>query len=119
MREEVLIETGVSRRLKAQRRARKSLAFYGRLMRDEALTASRAHPRALVLWLELRRMVHMRYVQPLAIGDGVLSDMGIQPKTADRALAALERVGLIRVERQRGRLPRIWLLQVGGSDPTG
>src|SRR5688572_25446191 len=109
MREQ-LVETPTVVRLKVARAEKQQQAFYGRISRDQALQVNRLYPHGLVIWLELRRKLAMRWRQPLTIGDDDLSTMGITPRTRDRALAVLEEAGLVRVERQRGRLPRIWLL---------
>jgi hypothetical protein len=108
MREQ-LVETATLIALKAAKRVKQEEAFYSRIDRDQALEVNRCHPHALVIWLELRRKRAMRWGEPLVIGDGDLADMGILPRTRDRALAALETAGFARIERRRGCLPRIWL----------
>jgi hypothetical protein len=118
MREQ-LVETPTVVRLKAARAERRQEAFYGRISRSQALAVNRLYPHALAIWLELRRREAMRWPRPFVLGDDDLRDIQILPQTRDRALNALEQAGLIRVERQRGRLPRIWLVEGPQRDRRG
>jgi hypothetical protein len=106
---EQLVETPTIARLKLAKAERRQEAFYGRISRDQALAVNCLYPHALVIWLELRRKQAMKWPKPFVLGDDDLLDMQILPRTRDRALAALEAAGFVRVERHRGRLPRIWL----------
>src|SRR5262245_1153566 len=108
---EQLVETPTLIRLKAARAERYHRAFYGRMARDQALAVDQAYAHALLIWLELRRKFAMQWPQPFVLGEGDLVAMQISPRTRDRALAALEAAGFVRVERRRGRLPQIWLLE--------
>jgi hypothetical protein len=109
MREQ-LVETLTTRRLKVAKAERRHQAFYAGINRGQALRVNRTYPHALVLWLELLRKQAMLWAEPFTIGEEDLAEMQILPQTRDRALAALEAAGFIRVDRQRGRLPRVWLV---------
>jgi DNA-binding MarR family transcriptional regulator len=53
-----------------------------------------------------------RHVSTVSLSATVLRDMGISRTTGYRALAALEEAGLVRVERQPGRLSRVTILAI-------
>jgi hypothetical protein len=105
---ESLVETETSQRLKSARKARQRAAFV-RAPWDLVCRADRIGPHALIIMLALKRLADMRVTPPFTLGDQALGELGILPRTRDRTLVALEAAGLIRVERHRGRLPRIWL----------
>ncbi len=50
--------------------------------------------------------------RPAKLRPSVLREFGVQPKTAERALTALESAGLITVERHRGRSPVVTVVTV-------
>ena len=106
---ESLVETETSRRLKAKQTARRRSAYI-RVHWQWACMIDRIHPHALVIMLALKRLADMHVAPPYTIGDGTLGEIGILPRARDRALEALEQAGLIRVERHRGRLPRVRLV---------
>jgi hypothetical protein len=109
--ETVRVETPTGKRLREGREAKKATNFFGRVGRDNAFAVSHLHPFALPIWLELRRHKAMKWREPYQLGATALADMGIERKVRDRALEALEAAGYVRIERHRGRLPRIWLVE--------
>jgi hypothetical protein len=51
----------------------------------------------------------------VALSAKVLTSFGLDPRSSHRALASLERVHLVTVQRHRGRQPRVTLLE---ASPT-
>jgi hypothetical protein len=78
---------------------------------DDAFRWHRVGPHALIIMMVLKRWRAIDGEFPTIIGDQLLGEIGILPQTRDRALAALEKAGFVMVDRQRGRLPRIWLVK--------
>jgi hypothetical protein len=105
-----LVETETSRALKAHKRVRAQSGFMPAILCDDVFRWHRVGPHALVIMMALKRWQAMGGEFPTVIGDQLLGEMGILPQTRDRALAALERAGFVMVDRQRGRLPRIRLV---------
>jgi hypothetical protein len=104
------VETSTIRAIKAQRRIRAKSRYMPAVPYDDAFLWHRIGPHALIIMLTLKRWQKVGGQFPAVIGDQLLDAMGILPQTRDRALAALEKAGLVMVDRQRGRLPRIWLV---------
>jgi DNA-binding MarR family transcriptional regulator len=78
---------------------------------EDAFRWHRVGPHALIIMLVLKRWQTIGGPFPTVIGDQLLGEIGILPQTRDRALAALEKAGFVRVDRHRRRLPRIWLAE--------
>jgi hypothetical protein len=76
----------------------------------EAISWHRVGPHALIVMMLLNRWRVMGGREPFAIRGPVLDSLRIESRTCDRVLAALQRAGHVRVERRRGRLPKIWLI---------
>jgi len=108
--EGVMIDTPTTRALKRQRQRRHQSDFFARMPVRVAMLVARLHPYALILFLLIKRQADMRWKAPFRISKPDLDRLGISPQTRNRALSALERAGYIRVNRKRGRLPEIWLL---------
>jgi hypothetical protein len=106
-----LVETETSRALKAHRRVRARSRFMPAISCDDAFRWHRVGPHALIIMMVLKRWRAIDGEFPTIIGDQLLGEIGILPQTRDRALAALEKAGFVMVDRQRGRLPRIWLVK--------
>jgi hypothetical protein len=66
----------------------------------------RLHPAALAVMLRLKADADTLGV-PVTAGSALARSLGLHPRAMKRALAALERDGLIEVERGRGRAPRV------------
>ena len=100
-------ETEIMRSRKARRAAKLKAAFCPPYNCADVFTWHRVGPNCLVLMLVLKRWRTLKAEPPYIIGDQLLDRLEMGPWTRDRALAALEKAGLIRVDRHRGRLPRI------------
>jgi DNA-binding MarR family transcriptional regulator len=75
--------------------------------------AARLPGKALHVGIALWHLAGLsRQAGTVSLSATVLRDMGISRTTGYRALAALEKAGLVRVERQSGRLPRVTLLAI-------
>lgn len=105
----VQADTPTTKRLREKQRKRRGESFYPPAPRAISCQVNQAGPDALILWLELRRFKQMGRSPPFTLGSGVLEIAGLTRKACSRALDALEAEGFVSVERQRGRLPRIWL----------
>ena len=98
-------------RLKAARVAKpRAQPFVRRVPWYWACRVNGLHPHALIVALALKRKRDMGFQEPLTRGDDFLASAQLGPRARDRAVAALEAGGVVRVERRRGRLPRLWLL---------
>ena len=106
----------LSRQVRARHAKRRRETYFPAVNRFEALAVNQLHPHALVLWMEMRRMIQMRWGQPFTLGDHFLGDVGILPRTRDHVLEAMEKAGLIQIERHRGGLPRIWVIDRPDDD---
>jgi hypothetical protein len=104
-----VVETPTSRAIKAHRRIKARSRFMPAVSCGDAFRWHRVGPHALIIMLVLKRWQAIGGEFPTVIGDQLLGEIGILPQTRDRALAALEKAGLVMVDRQRGRLPRIWM----------
>lgn len=72
-----------------------------------------AHPRGVLVGLIIKRAVDMANgEQPVTVSQETYDQVGLTEMMFRRALEGLEHAGLVRVERHRGRLPRITLLKV-------
>ncbi len=67
------------------------------------------HSEALALALIIRMFSDMKGGQPVIVSDKASKMLGIGTDTRRRALAALEKAGLVRVVRQPGRAPLVSL----------
>ena len=112
------VETPTSRAIKAGRRIRAKSRYMPAVPCDDAFLWHRVGPHALIIMLTLKRWQKIGGKFPAVIGDQLLDAMGILPQTRDRALAAMEKAGLVMVNRHRGRLPRIWLVDQSKGEPA-
>jgi hypothetical protein len=79
-------------------------------------------PKVLAVGLALWFLAGLRKRQhDLSLTSAALKRFGVEERsTKSRALAALEKAGLIRVVRQPGKNPRVTLLEVSdGQDASG
>jgi DNA-binding transcriptional ArsR family regulator len=85
------------------------------------IRASRLGVKALLVGNFLWYLKGLKRSDSFIVSNLMLQEWGVRPDAKRRALRALERAGLIRVERQGKRSPRVTLLQSnafnGGSDP--
>jgi hypothetical protein len=78
----------------------------------EFCTASRLPGKALAVWLLLHHRVRVTGDSEVALPSGLLEQAGIDRNAKQRALRDLERVGLIRVRRERGRTARVSIVRL-------
>jgi hypothetical protein len=78
----------------------------------------------LVAWILLHHLTRLKHRTDVTLPNRLLKVCGIGRDAKARALAQLERTGLISVFRVRGRTPRISLVELPdepteGADETG
>jgi DNA-binding transcriptional ArsR family regulator len=66
----------------------------------------------------VRMLSDIQGAAEVALPNGLLAEMGVTRETKRRALEALEGVGLVRVNRCPGRLPRVALARLSRA-PEG
>jgi DNA-binding transcriptional ArsR family regulator len=74
--------------------------------------ASRLGVKALLVGLALWHLKGLRRDDSFLVSNLMLQEWGIQPDAKRRALRKLEKAGLITVERQGKRSPRVTLVDV-------
>jgi DNA-binding transcriptional ArsR family regulator len=72
--------------------------------------ASRLGVKALLVGLALWHLKRLRQAETFTVSNLMLQEWGVQPDAKSRALRALEKAGLIRVERRCKRSPRVALI---------
>ena len=98
-------------RLKERKqRKRKGRFVKGPLSWSWVTAAAQCHPRALEILLAVKMLSDMSGQQEVALSATILADLGISADTKSRAMAALEKAGLVHVKRRQGRLLRASLL---------
>jgi hypothetical protein len=107
------VDTPTTQKLREAKRARRVLAYVDVPVVWMA-RVHRIHRHALPVLLHLKRMADMQRAEPFTLPAEIYTELGMDRWARDRCLAALEAHGVIRVERHRGRQPRIWLLEKGG-----
>ena len=78
--------------------------------------ASQLGVKALLVGLALWHLKKLRQTDTFTVSNLMLQEWGVQPDAKSRALRALERAGLIRVERRGKRSPHVTLV-VGNTIP--
>lgn len=90
---------------------RKSKHFLkGPVQLDWLCAAARLPGKCLALAVAIRFQCDISGQEPVAIGEGLCERFGIGRKAKYHCLKRLEEVGLIRVERSSGSLPRVSIL---------
>ena len=74
------------------------------------IQASRLGVKALLVGLALWHIKKLRQADTFTVSNLMLQEWGVQPDAKSRALRALERAGLIRVERRGKRSPHVTLV---------
>ena len=106
-----LCDTAATLALKRRRQERHRDSFVkGPIAVDWIRACQACHPAALALALGIRMMVDRSGDETVAVGNPLSQALGLSPDARRRALAALERAGLVRVERRPGQLPRATLV---------
>jgi DNA-binding transcriptional ArsR family regulator len=80
--------------------------------------ASRLGVKALLVGLALWHLKGLRRDNSFLVSNLMLQEWGIQPDAKRRALGALEKAGLIAIERRGKRSPRVTLV-VGNTSNGG
>ena len=81
-------------------------------------TAARLPGRALHVGLALWFLAGLGKVTSVILTWAVQDRFGVSPYSGRRALAALERVGLVSVQRHPGRCPRVTILEVSANEDS-
>lgn len=80
--------------------------------------AKRLGATPLLVGLALWHLKKLRQADSFTVSNLMLQEWGVQPDAKSRALRALERAGLIRVERRSKRSPLVALIVSGpASEP--
>ena len=96
---------------KTKRRKRRASWFLsGPISGDWLQRAASLSGRALHLALTIRHMANLQKRTTIFLERKWCERFGVTPRSEDRNLARLELAGLIRVERRRGRRPRVTVL---------
>ena len=83
------------------------------------MRAAHAHPRGVEVALAIKMTMDMNDGRPVRLPSSALADLGVGKDTRARALAALERAGLVAVTREPGRAPIVRLDLTGDEDGDG
>src|SRR5664280_1341869 len=78
--------------------------------------ASRLGVKALLVGLALWHLKRLRLADTFIVSSLMMQEWGVQPDAKTRALRALERAGLIRIERRGKRSPRVTLVVGNGLE---
>jgi DNA-binding HxlR family transcriptional regulator len=108
-----MVETKTSRSIKEAKRRASRKFFVPPVPLEDVYRWQSLGPNCLAIMLLLKRWAAMHrsnvaWERGAAIGEDTLAFMNISAWQRDNALKALEKAGLIRVDRHRGRSPRIW-----------
>jgi DNA-binding MarR family transcriptional regulator len=96
-------EMGSSTRARTHRRLQKAFVF-GPIPMPQLLMASRlSSSKAVVIWLLIHYRVRLTKEATITLPRALQEEAGISKTTFHYALAELEQVGLVQVDRQRGR----------------
>ena len=99
--------------LKARKRQKRARRFVkGPLHWPWMAAAARCHPRGLEVVLTVKMLSDTSGQHEVELSSMLLKELGIGRETKRRALDALEAAGLVVVDRNRGRLPRVSLKTV-------
>ena len=111
---------GVRRSQGAPPRGRRASPIRGKFIAGPidvswVVQAKRLGATPLLVGLALWHLKKLRQADTFTVSNLMLQEWGVQPDAKSRALRALERAGLIQVERRGKRSPLVGLLV---SDPT-
>lgn len=99
----------------APRRGRRASPIRGKFIAGPldvpwVVQASRLGVKALLVGLALWHLKRLRQAETFTVSNLMLQEWGVQPDAKGRALRALEKAGLISVERRGKRSPRVALI---------
>jgi len=100
-----------TQRLRGSRRQRRGSFLKGPIPWQWLKTASMQPGKALHVGIAIWRLAGLTASNSVRLTRGALADLGVQRLSAYRGVQALERAGLIVVERHRGRCPIITILE--------
>jgi hypothetical protein len=113
---ETEVETEALRRDKPRR----SMRFLkGPIPMQEIATAAKLPGQSLAVLLAVHHQTTLTGKSMVTLPSGLLNDLGTNRDAKGRALRLLEEVGLIHVERSKGRAARVGLVSQSGSSGTG
>lgn len=106
---------GLKRSQGATRRGRRASPIQGKFIAGPidvpwVVQASRLGVKALLVGLALWHLKKLRQADAFTVSNLMLQEWGVQPDAKSRALRALEKAGLITVERRGKRSPRVALI---------
>jgi DNA-binding transcriptional ArsR family regulator len=106
---------GVKRSQGGARRGRKASPIRGKFIAGPidvswVVQAKRLGATPLLVGLALWHLKRLRQADTFTVSNLMLQEWGVQPDAKSRALRALERAGLIRVERRGKRSPHVTLV---------
>jgi DNA-binding transcriptional ArsR family regulator len=109
-----LNQNGVKRSQFGTRRGRRPSPIRGKFIAGPVdvswvVQASRLGVKALLVGLALWHLKRLRLADTFIVSNLMMQGWGVQPDAKTRALRALERAGLIRIERRGKRSPRVTL----------
>jgi DNA-binding transcriptional ArsR family regulator len=110
-----LNQDGVRRSQASTRRGRRASAIRGKFIAGPidvswVVQAKRLGATPLLVGLALWYLKKLRQADTFMVSNLMLQEWGVQPDAKGRALRALERAGLIRVERCGKRSPHVTLI---------
>lgn len=101
------------KRLKVSHKKRMGKFIKGPIPRAWILSAAQLRDKALHVGMEVWFRAGLAKSKSVFISlSGIARDMGFSRSTASRGLGALERAGLVTVERSLGRKPRVTVVEV-------
>ncbi len=101
----VPVDNAVTLELKRRRLEKRARRFVkGPLDWSKIAAAACCHPRGLEVLLATKMMMDMTGKSEVALSNSLLEELGVSRECKRRALAALERAGLLSVTRKPGRL---------------
>jgi DNA-binding transcriptional ArsR family regulator len=106
---------GVKRSQGGTRKGRRASPIPGKFIAGPidvswVVQAKRLGATALLVGLALWHLKKLRQADTFTVSNLMLQEWGVQPDAKSRALRALERAGLIRVERRGKRSPHVTLV---------
>lgn len=117
------LDQGVSRSQGGNRQGRRVSPIQGKFIAGPVdvswvVQASRLGVKALLVGLALWHLKKLRQTDTFVVSNLMMQEWGVQADAKSRALRALERAGLIRVERRGKRSPQVTLVvQIKDSGP--
>lgn len=110
-----LNQDGVRRLQGGTRKGRRASPIRGKFIAGPVdvqwvVQASRLGVKALLVGLALWHLKKLRQADTFTVSNLMMREWGVQPDAKSRALRALERDGLIRVERRGKRSPHVTLV---------